>query len=192
MKVIFMRHAESVDDLTDQYGGWLDLELTPHGRDQVTGALGSIAGLSENFEQILHSPLKRAAESAQIVSEGLSIPARELVYLKEKNGYGLLTGLVRSEAHEKYPELVADFEAGYVFGAEPEASFAQRVQKAYQLITETGVDTIAVTHGGFLKCLFEQVFDLHYIKAHDAGFVLWDTEQRKILSSSNFEFEEKS
>jgi probable phosphoglycerate mutase len=166
--------------------------LTPHGREQVAGAIGAITGLSENFEQILHSPLKRASESAEIVGDGLSLPTRELIYLKEKNGYGLLTGLVRSEAQEKYPELVADFEAGYVFGAEPEASFVERVQKAYQLITETGVDTIAVTHGGFLKCLFEQVFDLRYIKAHDAGFVLWDTEDRKIISSNNFEYEEKS
>ena len=189
MNLLLMRHAESVDDLTDQYGGWLDLDLTPHGIEQVVEACGTLSALNVTFDQILHSPLKRAVQSAQIISNQLGIPTEELVYLKEKNGYGLLTGLVKSEANAKYPELVADLESGYVFGAEPQSTFIERVKRAFQIILDNDKNTIIVTHGGFLKCLFEQVLDLHYIRANDAGFVLWDTEDKKVINSNNFEFE---
>jgi broad specificity phosphatase PhoE len=188
MKILFIRHAESIDDLTDQYGGWLDLELTPKGRQQVQDVVVQISDLGVDFDKILHSPLKRAKESAHILSSGLKLPTQELVYLKEKNGYGLLTGLTKSEALENYPELVEDMNNGYVFGAEPEEQLVLRVKKAYEILLSHNTNLIAVTHGGFLSRLLDNVLDLKYVKAGDAGYILWDTETREVIASGNFEF----
>jgi broad specificity phosphatase PhoE len=191
MKILFIRHAESLDDLTDQYGGWLDLELTPNGRQQVQAVISHISGLEVEFEKILHSPLKRAKESAQILSSGLKVPMQELVYLKEKNGYGLLTGLTKTEALECYPELVEDMNNGYVFGAEPEEELLKRVKKAYEILLSHDTNLIAVTHGGFLSRLLDNLLDLKYVKAGDAGYLLWDTETREVVASDNFKFEDQ-
>jgi broad specificity phosphatase PhoE len=189
MKILFIRHAESIDDLTDQYGGWLDLELTPHGKDQVKNVISTIKDLQVDFTEILHSPLKRARESANILGSGLGLPTREFVYLKEKNGYGLLTGLTKSEAKQHYPELVADMEQGYVFGSEPEEKLIERVKCAYELIVANSSNIIAVTHGGVLSRLLDNILGLKYIKAHDAGFILWDTETKSVVASGGFDFE---
>ena len=189
MKILFIRHAESIDDLTGQYGGWLDLELTPNGRNQVAAVIADIKQLSEHFDEILTSPLKRAEESAYILGSGLGVPVREFVYLKERNGYGLLSGLTKTEAKQNYPELVADMEAGYVFGSEPEDMLVKRVRKTYEILTSMDKNIVVVTHGGFLSRLFEHVLHLNYIKAHDAGFVLWDTVTLKVTASHSFEFE---
>ena len=35
MKLLLVRHGESVDDLTDSYGGWADFPLTPKGHAQL-------------------------------------------------------------------------------------------------------------------------------------------------------------
>lgn len=36
MKILFVRHGESVDDIEDRYGGSADFDLTKKGRKQVS------------------------------------------------------------------------------------------------------------------------------------------------------------
>lgn len=187
-KILLIRHAESIDDLTDQYGGWSDFGLTPHGRHQCEEVVSKLRELDVDFEQVLHSPLSRAKESAYIIGSGLRIRVSELIWLKEKNGYGLLTGLTRAEAQIKHPELVNDMKSGYVSGAEPEEMFVERVKRAYEILVSLDMNIVAVTHGGFLSQLFEHVFKKKYIKAHDTGYVLLDTATMQIETSDSFEF----
>ncbi len=190
MRVLFIRHGESTDDPGDQYGGWADFDLTETGRQQFRDVAPCIEELDIKFSKILHSPLKRAAQSAKELSDELGLGIEESIWLKEKNGYGLLSGLNKSYVKEKLPELLAEMEAGYVYGAEPEARFVERVIKSYEIFSELETDVIAVTHGGYLSRMFEQVLNLKYEKAGDAGFVLVDVEAKRVLNSWNFDFSE--
>ena len=80
------------------------------------------------------------------------------------------------EAKNLYPELVQGFENGYVYGAEPHDKFIERVKVAVSNIQKMDFDSIiAVTHGGFMNQIFDQVLGLKYEKAHDGGFVLLDS-----------------
>jgi broad specificity phosphatase PhoE len=184
-----MRHAESVDDLTDQYGGWLDLPLTYKGKRQVEDATSKIIDLKIKFNGIYCSPLIRAKESAQIISNKLTLPISELLYFKEKNGYGLLTGFSKLEAKDKYPELLEALNGGYIYGSEPEDKFIERIKIGYQKLIDLNKDVLVITHGGVLSRLFEHILNYKYIKAYDGGFILYDTESKKIEKSDNFEFE---
>ena len=176
-KILFVRHGESVDDLTDQYGGWGDFPLTPKGKLQLEETAKKIEDLGVDFTKVIHSPLIRAVESAEIIAERLAIPTKIYHYLKEKNGNGLLTGLNRTEARMLYPELVQDFENGYVFGAEPHEKFIERVKFGVSKIQEMDVtNLIAVTHGGFMNQLFDQILGFKYQKAHDGGFILLESK----------------
>lgn len=194
-KILFVRHGESVDDLTDQYGGWGDFLLTPRGKLQIEETAKKIEDLKVNFSRVIHSPLIRAVESAEIIADHLALPTRVYHYLKEKNGNGLLTGLNRTEAKILYPELVQDFEDGYVFGAEPHDKFIERVKFGVSIIQKMDVENIiAVTHGGFMNQLFNQILGLNYQKAHDGGFVLLQSMidmKFKIIDVNGIDYTEK-
>ena len=83
MQLLLVRHGESEDDLINAYGGWADFHLTNNGKLQLTETAEHILKLNINFDKILASPLFRAKESAQIISDKLNVPVKIFEYLKE-------------------------------------------------------------------------------------------------------------
>jgi 2,3-bisphosphoglycerate-dependent phosphoglycerate mutase len=193
MKILFVRHGESVDDIEDRYGGSADFDLTEKGRDQVSESAKKISSLGEKFEIILSSPLKRAYQSAEIISNEIGIEIEVFEYLKERNLNGVLTGLVRSEAKEKYPDLVEIHNRWeYVDGSERTEDFNNRVKNAIKYLLEMKYDSlIAVTHGLFLKTFFKELMDMNIKKVGDGGFVMVEEKNGKfsILKEEGIEYE---
>jgi 2,3-bisphosphoglycerate-dependent phosphoglycerate mutase len=193
MKILFVRHGESVDDIEDRYGGSADFDLTEKGRDQVSESAKKISSLGEKFEIILSSPLKRAYQSAEIISNVLGIEIEVFEYLKERNLNGVLTGLVRSEAKEKYPDLVEIHNRWeYVDGSERTEDFNNRVKNAIKYLLEMKYDSlIAVTHGLFLRSFFKEIMDVNVKIVGDGGFVMVEEKNGKfsILKEEGIEYE---
>lgn len=105
MKIYLIRHGQTTGDLEDRYGGDYDDHLTEEGRSQAGELAEKLK--DRNIKHLLHSPRLRAIETAQIVFDQMGIPMKEIEDLKERNGYGVLTGLIRAEAKERFPEEVA-------------------------------------------------------------------------------------
>ena len=186
MHILLARHGESVDDLTDQYGGWADFSLTPRGVEQLKVTSQKIQNSGIKFKVVITSPLKRAIESGRIIANNLSIPQIVNVYLKEKNGYGLLSGLNKDYAIQHYPELVHALENGYVYGAEPHDKFRLRVVEGFKKLVQIKQNVIAVTHGGFLKELISILMAQQLTKIGDGGFILLQINQyRSLLQDLN-------
>ena len=82
MKVLFVRHGQSVDDIEKRYGGWTDYPLTPKGKAQIRKKITAIKSINGQFEAIYSSPLKRAQMSAKILSNNFKIPYQTLEYVK--------------------------------------------------------------------------------------------------------------
>lgn len=160
MKIIFIRHGEAMDDIRNEYGGWHDPELSPKGWVQAAklGLKFKDQGLRSDI--ILTSPLKRAIQTASAVGEVLETKVERFQYLKERNTYGLLCGLSKSEAREKYPELVKAYEKGEeVLGYESYEFASKRIRAALDKIKERKEENvICVTHGKFLKTMLKEVF----------------------------------
>lgn len=193
MKILFVRHGESVDDIEDRYGGSADFDLTEKGREQVFESANKISSLNEKFDVVLSSPLKRALQTAAIIASELGIDVEVFEYLKERNLNGVLTGLVRNEAKIKYPEVVETHNRWeYVDGSERTEDFNNRVKNAikYLLKMEYG-SLIAVTHGLFLKAFFKEVMNKDIKKVGDGGFVLLEENDGKfdILKEEGIEYE---
>ena len=193
MKILFVRHGESVDDIEDRYGGSADFDLTEKGREQVTYTAKKITTLNEKFEIVLSSPLKRALQTAEIISNELGVKMKVFEYLKERNLNGVLTGLVRSEAKEKYPEVVETHNRWeYVDGSERTEDFNNRVKNAntYLLKMKYG-SLVAVTHGLFLKTFFKEMMNIDIKGVGDGGFVLLEEKNGKfdILKEEGIEYE---
>jgi broad specificity phosphatase PhoE len=181
MKILFVRHGESVDDIEDRYGGSADFDLTEKGREQATDTAKKITALNEKFEIVLSSPLKRALQSAEIISRELGIEMKVFEYLKERNLNGVLTGLTRKEAKEKFPELVEIHNKWeYVDGSEREEDFNNRVKNAIKYMLKMEYNSlVAVTHGLFLKSFFKEMLNVDIKKVGDGGFVLLEVENGK-------------
>lgn len=194
MRIYFIRHGESVDDIEDRYGGWADYPLTTKGLKQAkeTGERLKTKGVSA--EVVLTSPLLRAKQTAQEVGRVLGLEVEDSQYLKERNTYGLLSGLNKDKAKRKYPELVKAYEAGQpVDGYEPYDAFLQRVEKLIQALSAPGhKNIICVTHGKVLKCLFKDFLDENVKKFGDGciGEIEIKSENNlKIISSEGIVFE---
>lgn len=174
MKILLVRHGESEDDLSNSYGGWADFPLTATGQQQLSETAQKIEDLGVTFDIILASPLLRAQGSAEIISDKLNVPVETFEYIKERNTYGIMCGMVKEEAKEKYPWLVEAYKNDeYVDGSERIEDIKSRAQKAYELVRDRPEESlILVTHGNFLKAFIPVLLGKKLIKKEDGGFIL--------------------
>lgn len=147
-KILFIRHGESLDDTYDEFGSWNNRELTPNGVLTAFKIIEDIQAL-HSYEIIYTSPLKRAQQTASIIGDKLELRIEEDPYLIERNTYGLLAGVNKDLANEKYPELNASFLSGqYIHGAERYKDFRLRIQKMLErLLSSQYNNIICITHG---------------------------------------------
>ncbi|MBU1110976.1 phosphoglycerate mutase family protein [Patescibacteria group bacterium] len=161
MKIFFIRHGEAMDDINDEYGGWHDPDLSPKGWVQAVelGLKLKSKGLKPDI--ILTSPLKRAVQTAQAIGEVLSTEVEVFQYIKERNTYGLLCGLNKTEAKENYPELVEAYEQDEeVLGYESYEFVLKRIKIALEKIQQRTEQTIiCASHSKFLKAMLEEIFN---------------------------------
>lgn len=102
--LILVRHGQSEWNLSNQFTGWYDSDLTELGRAEAAeaGQMLADAGL---LPDVCHTSLqKRAIRTAQIALDVLDrmwIPVRRSWRLNERH-YGGLTGLDKAETREKH------------------------------------------------------------------------------------------
>ncbi len=187
MKIYLCRHGQTTGDVEDRYGGDYDDHLTELGNTQAELLADSLKNLG--VEKIFVSPLIRARETAGILGSALGLVPEVIPDLKERNRNGILTGMIKSEAKEKYPELVEQH-GNYkntIEGAEKQEDFEIRITNAFELISKMNYEAVAVvTHGGPIITLLRQIdFGTDY-KIEDCGFaeLLVDSGKVEVLKLS--------
>lgn len=164
-----MRHGEAVDDIEDCYGGIADFELTDLGRKQASTVGSELKQHKPNV--IYSSPLKRAKETANIISQDLNVTVETIETLHERNSYGVLSGLNKDVAKKLFPAVFNALteKPGYsdepIPGYEPWEEFVIRVANTLQIIVTDALknkyDVIGiVTHGKFTKAAFDNVLSI--------------------------------
>ena len=83
--VYFVRHGQTVWNVENKICGATDIELTEMGHQQAIETGEKILAEGIKADEILYSPLVRAAETARHISEITGIPARVEPRLKEQN-----------------------------------------------------------------------------------------------------------
>ncbi len=87
--------------------------------------------------------------------------------MRERNHYGILTGIVKSEAKEQYPHLVELLKDVHntLEGGEPYIPFKEMIERALFDITKRNYNTVAiVTHGGPIRVIFREILKLASLK----------------------------
>ena len=81
----FVRHGQTVWNVENKICGTTDSPLTEYGREQARETGRRIMAEGIKADEILYSPLSRAADTARLISEMTGIPCREEPRLIEQN-----------------------------------------------------------------------------------------------------------
>lgn len=106
MKLILLRHGESLWNLENRFTGWKDVDLTDKGIQEAKFAANQINQEKIQLSSVHSSKLLRAVRTAKIVCNEISFPFDNINYdwrLNERH-YGALQGLNKSETAAKYGE----------------------------------------------------------------------------------------
>ena len=154
----FVRHGQTVWNVENKICGATDIELTELGHKQAIDTGKKIVEERIKADEILYSPLIRAAETARHISEITGIPARMEPRLIEQN-FG---------KWESTPRDGADFKKAKEFfacsheGGESTLRLAQRI---YNLLDDIKAESdsktyILVAHNGIARVVQSYFTDM--------------------------------
>lgn len=135
LKLLFIRHAESVGNAQGRMMGQRHDPLTSLGQEQAQALASGLA--HHQPSHIYVSPLQRAVETADILHHGLTTPA-PLTYLAELQEFqnGIFAGLTWVEAQERYPNCCQQLTASRDWIAIPEAETLQSGRDRAQSVVD--------------------------------------------------------
>ena len=166
MRLVLIRHAQSVGNAESRLQGHADYPLSDAGRAQA--ALLRERLRAERAGALYTSPLLRAQQTAAIAADGLGPAITPLPAVMEYD-FGAVSGLTMAQIREQYPDLAALQRAGTAEdpswpGEEGREVFRERVCSALWRLEERHRDeTVAVvTHGGPIVVFLLSVLDLAF------------------------------
>lgn len=104
IKLVLVRHGQSMWNLENRFTGWTDVELSEQGIKEAKEAGKVLKEKGFNFDIAYTSVLKRANDTLKYILEELgeeNIPVKKSWRLNERH-YGALQGLNKDETKEKY------------------------------------------------------------------------------------------
>lgn len=102
VRIIFVRHAESLWNPIGRYQGRLDPELSERGHNQAKLIANALKKYNPTI--LYSSPLKRTYQTAEYISKELNLPIIKNEDIIEID-HGDWSGLLVEEVKEKYPEM---------------------------------------------------------------------------------------
>ncbi len=150
MKMLVIRHGQSEGDITNRIEGRADVSLTELGLKQACLMADWVAE-KYKIDKIFASPLKRVSQVAEILGKRLNIDVTYDDDLMEWNT-GLVSGLTKEEAREKYPSPQVKYPHTAVYEQESDIQLRMRAETVLsRLLNENPPDsTIAVVSHGLL------------------------------------------
>ena len=165
--VYFVRHGQTVWNVENKICGATDIELTELGHQQAVETGKRILDEGIKADEILYSPLIRAAETARHISEVTGIPARMEPRLKEQN-FGKWESTPRDGEDFKWAKR--DFCCRYEGGE----SMLQLAQRIYNLLDELRAESdektyILVAHNGIARVVQSYFYEMTNEEYADFG-----------------------
>ncbi|RHV90156.1 histidine phosphatase family protein [Clostridium sp. OF09-36] len=154
----FVRHGQTIWNVEGKICGATDIALTDLGHKQAIETGKKILEEHIHADEILYSPLMRAADTAKHISEMTGIPARVESRLKEQN-FGKWESTPRKGA--EFQQAKQSFACSYE-GGESMLRLAQRI---YNLLDEIKAQSdektyILVAHNGIARVVQSYFTDM--------------------------------
>ena len=118
IKLVLVRHGQSIWNLENRFTGWTDVELSENGIKEAKEAGIVLKQKGFTFDIAFTSVLKRANDTLNYILEELDlkdIPINYSYKLNERH-YGALQGLNKDETRKKYGENTIDKSNAKIMG----------------------------------------------------------------------------
>lgn len=161
-KVYFTRHGQTIWNVENKICGATDIALTELGHEQAMELGRTIKSMIENGEmqvdEILYSPLVRAADTAKHISDVTGIPARVEPRLKEQN-FGRYESTPRNG--EEFGRMKEHF-IDHFGNGETMLHLAQRIYNLLDDIKRESSDKtyLLVAHNGIARVIQSYFYDM--------------------------------
>lgn len=145
----FTRHGQTIWNVENKICGATDIALTSLGHAQATELGKRIKEEHIHIDEILYSPLVRAADTAKHISEVTGISCHEEIRLKEQN-FG------RYESTARDGEEFAKAKMNFVYDFDGGETMLHLCQRIYNLIDDIKNDSedkvyLLVAHNGISR-----------------------------------------
>jgi broad specificity phosphatase PhoE len=160
MKLILVRHGESIGNFENRLQGQEDYELTDLGRRQAALTADRLHQLGTSAVYTSH--LARAHETARTIGERLGLQPAVLPEVAEYH-FGEMSGQTYAQIRERFATITNPAERVYP-GEEGRENFWNRVTQALWGVAGTHPEeTVAVvSHGGPIALFCQSVLGLPY------------------------------
>jgi len=168
MKLVLVRHGQSVYNLENRFTGWKDVELTNLGINEAIKAGQLLKKNNFNFDLAFTSKLRRAQDTlSYILDEMDQNPKIEYNEALNERDYGDLIGQNKAEAAEKFGiEQVQLWRRSYDTpppGGESLKMTCERTlpyfQKIFNLLIKEN-NIIIAAHGNSIRAIVMNLFNL--------------------------------
>ncbi|MFQ5921774.1 MAG: histidine phosphatase family protein [Anaerolineales bacterium] len=155
--ILTVRHGLTELNREKRVGGQIDVPLLPEGREQAEVAHHAFDGTA--FDAVISSPLKRAVETAAIVTR---VPSSEIQVepLCTERSFGQMEGLTRADVERHFPQIVylQIGRIGYSLnppGGESFDDLRRRAQRFWEWLmsSHAGRRVVVSSHQNFLQQL---------------------------------------
>lgn len=156
MKIILLRHGETIWNSEGRLQGRQNIPLTDNGVEQIRITGTHLASADIHIDHILSSPLQRAYKSAEIIAQALDYAAEDIrtspLFLERS--FGECEGFAYDEAMDKYPD-------GNYPGMETLDTLYERAAETikYLCANYPNQTILAASHGAFIKAVLGIVTD---------------------------------
>lgn len=179
MELLIIRHGQSMGEVEERHEGRADFPLSPLGYEQ---AEKTARFLYRNYplDRIYSSPLLRARSTAEMLARPLQLQIHFEEALTERDN-GKLSGMLRSEALEKFPYPLQGrpyFES--FFEGESDIEQRARIELFFaRLCAEQPAHRVGlISHSSTINILFRIFLNLPnqcniYLSTSEAGIHFW-------------------
>ena len=162
MRLILVRHGQTVHNIESRYQGHSNSDLSELGRVQAERVGERLS--HEQIDAVYSSDLTRAVDTAEAIAKFHKLPAHTDARLREC-AFGEWEGLTVDEVAEQYPELYQNYRRDSIThrapGGERKEELQARTVDAVNDIVRQHPDgtVVVVVHGGSLRAFFCHAFD---------------------------------
>ncbi|MFI9454490.1 histidine phosphatase family protein [Amycolatopsis sp. NPDC052450] len=163
-RLVLWRHGETDYNAAGRMQGHLDSALTPVGWNQARFAVPALARFSPDL--VIASDLRRATDTATVLTEAIGVPLRIDKRLRETH-LGEWQGFTGQQVDESYPGERARWRVDATWappGGESRVDVAERAMEVVadldQPNSDAGDAVLLATHGGLIIALTAKLLGL--------------------------------
>ncbi len=168
LKIYIARHGQNVDNENGILNGHRDFPLTEKGREQAFEVASLIKDANLTFDAVYSSPLIRAFETAEIISQATNAPTPLREDLLIERNFGIMTGEKIADIEKMCaPNILKTAIITYFIDVEGAETFPEMIERGKKLLENLKAkhkegNILLVCHGDIGKMIYAAYYGLEW------------------------------